>query len=273
MTHAAVPFHSETLYDDPARLSSTISGARYSLSMTDAERFSQWLRDEMTRAGIDGAELSARLGMPAGTVSRWINGHRRPSSRSAEALARVLGRPPELVLFLTGHLSRLPRPLAQYDLEREVRSLTAQMERAAKVIEGTYREEPEPSARFLGRLPANVVRWMEAKGGTDVRAIPSDWIGTRSPDEFFVVEASGESLRALGILSGDLVYFEYANGRAPVDGQLVIVRQGDEFSMNIWYRVGDWVELRDGSEKVARRFSIFDDFAVEGLWIMKRRSP
>ncbi len=45
---------------------------------------------------------------------------------------------------------------------------------------------------------------------------------------------------------------------------MVLIRVGGEYALKIWYRDGDWIELRDGADHVVRRFSMLDDFTVIG---------
>lgn len=235
--------------------------------------FGDWLREEQTRAGWSLTEFAAMIGVEHSTLSRWVSGQRRPRPEQFEKIGRALELPTEVVAYHAGALPQLPRRLSEYERERELRRLTRQAEAGLARIQEVYIEEPEPAVRFYGRLPMEAERWMEAKGGTVVRAVPSDWIGTRSPDDFFLAQASGSCLAGIGILAGDYVLFEHAHGRTPAEGQLVAFRWGEHVSMQLWHRTGDWVELRDSDGTVVRRFSIFDDFTIEGLWAGKRRSP
>ena len=80
------------------------------MESTDAESqpFREWLQNQLTQREWRAAELARRLGVPSGTVSRWLSGERQPTPRSCDRLAAILGIDADLVLSLGGH-----RPGAQ----------------------------------------------------------------------------------------------------------------------------------------------------------------
>ena len=99
-----------------------------------------------------------------------------------------------------------------------------------------------------------------------MEAVPSWMLRGRSPERVFVARASGDCLQSRMIADGDLVFLEQLpDGQQPRNGDIVAVRFHDEVTLKVWYRDGDWIELRDADGKLVHRFSIFDDFAVEGV--------
>lgn len=125
--------------------------------------------------------------------------------------------------------------------------------------------EVEPAAipvRYFGTVPMDAVRWVAAQEGAEMRSVLPEWLGTRSPDDCFVVDASGDCLfQSHGIASGFSVLCEWvdASGESVRDGDVVVVRIADECTMKRWFRVGDNVELRDGEDRVVHRISRGDD--------------
>jgi transcriptional regulator with XRE-family HTH domain len=71
----------------------------------DAEHlpFPGWLVDQLRQRGWRAVELARRLGVPSGTVSRWLSGERTPTARSCDRLAEILGVDADLVLTTAGH--------------------------------------------------------------------------------------------------------------------------------------------------------------------------
>jgi transcriptional regulator with XRE-family HTH domain len=80
----------------------------------DHTEFASWLRAQLWRRRWNDAELTRRLGLASGTVSRWMSGERRPSSRSCYLIADLLGADIDLVLTLAGHRPG-PAPAAPDD--------------------------------------------------------------------------------------------------------------------------------------------------------------
>lgn len=132
--------------------------------------------------------------------------------------------------------------------------------------------EPEPlEVSFYGPVPADTVRWVAATEGGEMRRVLPEWIGTRSPKDFFIVEASGDCLFASeGIATGTHVLLErIIDGRPePRNGDVVLVRIGDEYTLKRWFETGATIELRDGSDAVKHRMSKRGDYTVLGREVM-----
>lgn len=254
-------------------LSSQIHGGCYRIHMaTNRGAFGEWLRQELDKRGLSQADFARRVGTSPGLVSNWINNRRVPDPASAERIADGLSMNPDVVLAAAGHrpLRDAPR---RYELERRIRELEAMVRSGVRIIEEEIEAEGGVAVRFYGRVPADTVRWVAAEQGGGTVPVLVDYIGTRSPNDFLVVEASGDCLRSCGILSGDYVLLERTGSREPRDGQIVLVRFGDEYSLKEWHRDGSFVELRDGDGHTVRRFSMLDEFTVVGVFVARWSKP
>jgi transcriptional regulator with XRE-family HTH domain len=65
--------------------------------------FASWMQNQLLRRQWNEADLTRRLQVSSGTVSRWMSGERRPSSLSCDLIADAFGVEPDLVLTLVGH--------------------------------------------------------------------------------------------------------------------------------------------------------------------------
>lgn len=251
-------------------MSSIFATDAYSVLMsTELGPLGAWLEHERERAGWSLREFAERIGVEHSTLSRWISGERRPRAEMYPRIAEAVGLPVEVVMYEAGVIPRLPRPRSEYEHQRELQEVARQARAGIARLETVFTMPPEPAVRFYGSVPASAARWVEAKEGGAVRAVLVEWLGTRSPEEFFAVEASGECLASRKIHAGEYALFEHSRGQEPDQGQIVVVRLGNEVIMMVWQREGDWIELRDGDDNVVRRFSILEDFHVEGLYTGK----
>jgi transcriptional regulator with XRE-family HTH domain len=74
-----------------------------------SEQFIAWVRQQLRRRHWNDAEFARQLGMPSGTISRWLTGERQPKTSSCDLIADVFGVDVDLVLTLAGHR---PAPLS-----------------------------------------------------------------------------------------------------------------------------------------------------------------
>lgn len=120
-----------------------------------------------------------------------------------------------------------------------------------------------------GVIPADSVRWTSGEGSilAEVRVLLEDLGDARDP---YGLEVSGDCMRSIGILSGDVVIVQPANGREPHDGQLVVVRVGDEFSLKRFRPRDGGIELEDGTGAVVYRLAPSDDFEVIAFYVTFR---
>jgi transcriptional regulator with XRE-family HTH domain len=65
--------------------------------------FANWVRGELRRREWSAADLARRMDVNSGIISNWLSGKRRPSPRSCDLLADVLGADLDFVLALVGH--------------------------------------------------------------------------------------------------------------------------------------------------------------------------
>jgi SOS-response transcriptional repressor LexA len=118
-----------------------------------------------------------------------------------------------------------------------------------------------------GRVPADAPRWVESQRKGATVDVPRAWVGSRKPNQLFVVEASGDCLMRFGIVTGSKVLCELANGREPRNGEIAAVRIGGERSLKRWYRDGSNITLTDGDDHIVARLTTDDDIEVVGLFI------
>jgi len=83
------------------------------------------------------ADFARALKKPNGSVSRWINGSRRPSPESCEDIADVLNQPPKLVMSHAGY------PVQDQQVDPRTDGIISIVERIA------WNEEREQYARAL----------------------------------------------------------------------------------------------------------------------------
>lgn len=91
-------------------------------SSGSGRQFSHWLHGQLLRRQWTAADLSRRLNMPSGTVSRWLSGERRPSPQSCDLLADAFQVNTDDVLALAGHRVP-PQPLPPDDPKRRIITL------------------------------------------------------------------------------------------------------------------------------------------------------
>jgi transcriptional regulator with XRE-family HTH domain len=91
----------------------------------DHIEFARWVRSQLRRREWTEADLTRRLGVSTGAVSRWMRGDRRPSTHSCDLIADAFGVDTDLVLSLAGHRPAAKEP----DDDRDLRSLIAKLSR------------------------------------------------------------------------------------------------------------------------------------------------
>ena len=236
--------------------------------LTFGEQLAIWLDNR----GKTQADLARDVGTSTSVVSYWVRNLRRPRPESCYRIAEALDLDPEVVLYAAGHLTSLPRNPSDYERLRELGNVKL-------ILERIEREEVEPglSVRFYGRVPADSFRWERATSaeGEEYVRVLTDYVGTRSLSDLFVVQASGDCLQALGITDGDYVLCTKLYGRPPKDRDIVVARIGDEYSLQQFFRMGDWLQLRDGDGHVVYEVSIVnaDELDIEGVKLYRWESP
>jgi SOS-response transcriptional repressor LexA len=121
----------------------------------------------------------------------------------------------------------------------------------------------------VGRVPADSIRFTSMEGNhvREIEVARADLgEGVQAP---FALEVSGDCFARVGILSGDVVIVEPANGRQPQHRQIVVVRIGSEVTMKRWVETDGIVELRDGDDTVVHEIDPeqSQDCEVLGLYI------
>lgn len=237
-------------------------------------RFSAWFQKALAGQELSQADFTARLqrsypAVTSGLVSRWYNGETLPTAESILRIADVLGVDADWLLAVAGYRAEVGRsaPSRRVEQMEEVKRLVRQLNQQVRVLA----EPLEPSGvwlRLYGPIPADALRWVRGEQEDRRVQVAPEWIGTRSPDEFLVAEVSGDCLTAsYHIADGDYVLIERLGGREPATGSLTLVRVGDDYSLKVWRRAGDWIELHDGAGQCAARVSILDEVTAVGTYV------
>lgn len=220
-------------------------GFEYAQSMNSDVTFAEWLDARLRERDMTRRELALAMEMSEASIYSWLavdaEHHRRISPRSADRLAAVLGVHPNEVREVAG----LPK------------------RRSASAFVPVTRMEGLTAARVLfvpviGIAPANSLRHAAAIG--ELFPVPSNVVQHLSKPRAVIV--SGDSLLSRGITDGDYLILETdIDAAKPVDGDIVVVRVGDDLAVKEYLKVGDRVLLRptepgyetielDGSEDV-----------------------
>ncbi len=103
------------------------------------ERGIPWLREQLARREWRPADLSRKMDVPHGTISRWLSAALTPSSEMCARLANTFGVDPDEVLTLAGH-----RPAVHQEDDPTIRETVALM----RQLPPAQREEVVAYARF-----------------------------------------------------------------------------------------------------------------------------
>lgn len=203
--------------------------------------FGEWLADTMAQQGITQVELADRLGVAQSTISNWVTNDSLPTRRNATDLARVLEEDADDITERVGQARRRRAP------ER------AKGGQQTQII-------------VRGRVPASTTVWIDYEGHGRVIDVPKAWV-RESRSELFAVEVFGECLAERKIHDGDIVICEAVTDPSVVmQGRIVLVRVGDEYTLKVWHWVGhDRAELRDSYGVVVVSLSGRDDFEILGI--------
>lgn len=97
--------------------------------------FGEWLHEQLDRRDMSQADFT-RLGQfTTANVSRWINGERIPSSKSAIRIAKVFGIDQAIVLSLAGHQEPPGQKKPPRSLDDIIEELAAERPIAVPIIE------------------------------------------------------------------------------------------------------------------------------------------
>jgi SOS-response transcriptional repressor LexA len=189
--------------------------------------FGEWLDDQLVAAGYNQTTFAEAIGVAQSAVNQWVNNVQPPSRRNVARIARALNMAASDIE-------------ARIDRRRRGGLHAATAVRVARNV-ATF--------RVHGVVPADAFRWADSGGECGEVDVPLSWLQGRDQREFFVVEVSGDCLSSLGIGDGAYLFCQRAT-RLPRDGDLVIVRIGDEVTCKRWRWAGGRVELVDGDERV-----------------------
>lgn len=199
--------------------------------------FGQLLKRSRDALGMTQEDLEERSGVSQNYISRLENGGgKRPGDRIIKQLATALETP-----------------------EDEFKVALGWVIREVVFKDGVM-------LPVVGVVPADALRWMSGEGAsmTEVEVLRSKIEGARSP---FGLEVSGDCLRSIGILHGDVVIVEPAEGRQPRNGQLVVVRVGDEVSLKRWREDDGGTRLEDGEGNVVHTFAPNEEATVLAFYV------
>lgn len=230
----------------------TISGMSQRMDRTDRKRLGDRIRALRKARGLSMPHLATLANISHSYVRSLETGDKEaPSLPVIVAIANALGTTlDEIVGF-----SKIS------EVEERIRR-----EQAVRVLLGEEGElvGPDVLIRVTGRIPANAMRWMSMDGEEYDVAVPLAEMRGRSTSEVFALEVSGDCLLSHRIASGDVVVCEWANGRTPRSGELVVVRIGSEYTLKEWYWVEGVIELRDGEGNVILQTEPSERVHVEG---------
>ena len=235
-----------TSYMNPLNMSSISDVMPYDADMKTRLRFGEWLGDQIQSSGLGQHEVAAALGYAPSAVSNWLGGGNLP-------LRRVL---PDIARVLQIDLSELTE---RYEGEKQLRGETS----APKGVRPAVERIEIP---LLARVPASRLTWINAESERRMIELPASWLtDVRAPA--MAVEVNGNCLAARGIYDGDIVICEtVTDTNALPQGRVVLVRIEDEYTLKVWYWIGDdRAELRDGAGVVIATLSAGVDFEVKGI--------
>lgn len=245
---------------------STIVAMRvYDAGMTggyDPMQFGNWLHERLERRGWRPSMLAEAIGVPRGTVTRWLKGQRRISDDHARRIANVLGVDERTALYQAGYLGD------DYPVELEIGDELAEVRRRLDNVREIERGLDRRLKRISvwGRVPADSIRHTQDEELEPVEIAASAIKGARSPFGLLVV---GDCMRSIGIYPGDVLICDRDAERKPKDGELVVVRLHEGVTFKRWCVIDEYrVELRDGDGEVACTINaLMDEYVIEGFYV------
>lgn len=106
---------------------------------------SAWLANELENRGWSARELARRAGVSHTPIAKALTGETRPSSDVCLGIARALGKQPEYVLRLAGHLPPLPPEVVEArEADRLLHLMTPERRRIALDILRGLVGQPDP---------------------------------------------------------------------------------------------------------------------------------
>lgn len=250
-------------------MSSFLAAIDYDVPMsTKRLPFGEWLREQLDKRGWTVSDLAARMSVQPSTISRYVNGDREPQGQYIQRIANGLEITPQEVLYAAGIINELPQSLEDYEHNREIKRL-------AREVHELTRKEIDRGRVWVtsyGRVPAFDLRWQSSdtpEGATPVR-VPAQYV-RRALDELFVVQADGDCLKPEGIKDRDLVLCRKISTGAPNDKDIVVARVGDDITIKVFRRIGDWIELHDGAGNRVYRVSIMnaEELHIIGVYLYR----
>lgn len=224
-------------------------------------QFGNWLRQRLDQRGWTASRLADEIGVPRGTVGRWLKGERRIQDDLAKRVARALGVDERLALHHAGYIGE------GYPVELEISDQLHEVQRRLDNV----RDMERRLGRFRpievwGRVPADTIRHTQDEELQPVEVAVSALNGAQNPFGLLVV---GECMRSIGIYAGDILICERDADRRPKDGELVVIRLPEGVTFKRWCMVGEYgVELRDGDGAVACTINaVMDEYVIEGYYV------
>lgn len=123
-----------------------------------------------------------------------------------------------------------------------------------------------PRVPFLGRVPADYMRWTAAVDEQQDFPVWPEWLEEAADPA--VVQASGDCLIERDVRSGDWVLID--RDATPARGDIVVVRVRDEVTMKEWHPVKGGIELRASSDRYKPIFVSYDEEGVEVIGVARR---
>lgn len=205
-------------------LGQLIQQARDRIELRDGVKVTQW-------------DLAFAIGKDQAYVSKILTGQRPATDETLRAWAPIL----ELsfrTLILARSGERVESPWED-------------------VVEGRVNEV---DVRYVGIVPADALRWTAIQEGNEKMRVWDELLDAHAPDTCFVARVSGDCLAARHIVDGDYVLLcEWKPGDELHDGEIVMARIGDEYSLKIWSTQNGQMLLSDGNGQVVYRGRLEDE--------------
>jgi len=220
----------------------------------------------------DGGETTVKSLLP----DLMREGREAKGKMSQTKLGELIGKDQPYISKLERGETQIPELAVLEDIGR---ALDIEYDDLLLAIGGRRRVKADPHERpvkFLGRVPADHVRWCEVEGKKETVDVWASMFQAYDPDRCFVVAASGDCLIKKGIVDGDLVLLrEPEPNERPRDNTIVLVRISDEFSLKVWKRNGRWIQLVDGDENIVFETDVdhAGDITVLGIHLNDYKDP
>lgn len=230
--------------------------------------FGAWLQQVCARRGWNQSDLVARTGVSSGLVNDWWHGRKVPGPRSWGRIADALQLPVEVVEAAAGY-GEASMTVDQLVLLSELQRVSDTLSRVTSDV-AVMKGELDVVVHgrtidVVGRIPATSDTFRSIEGlVASVQVLEEHLRGAQSPVAVCVVS---DEWKTIGIYLGDYVIVETEGFQRPANGQLVVIRIGDEHVLRRWRACDERVELLGADDRIVNVLRHDDDYAVFGLFV------